>query len=101
MESGYKSVLGLKTMKALKAKEPSLDYTTTEIKDNIRRLKSRLGSAQTELDKKLYKSISDRLKNIDALSWKDPEASTVLSDNSELIQGLDTNLKNHFLVRIF
>ncbi|CAB4482011.1 unnamed protein product [Rhizophagus irregularis] len=99
MENGYKNIVGLKAIKALNTpQESSLDYTREEIDQNIRALKSKLSSPLTEPDASLYDSIKKNLESIESdLTWRDPEASTVLSDESPLVQNLKTRQKRHFL----
>ncbi|CAB5394365.1 unnamed protein product [Rhizophagus irregularis] len=99
MENGYRSIVGLKAIKALNTlQEASLDYTREEIDQNIRVLKSKLSSPLTESDASLYDSIKKNLESIESdLTWRDPEASTVLSDESPLVQNLKTRQKRHFL----
>src|SRR3954454_5686826 len=100
MENGYRNIVGLKAIKALNTpQEASLDYTREEIDQNIRVLKSKLSSPLTEPDASLYDSIKKNLESIESdLTWRDPEASTVLSDESPLVQNLKTRQKRHFLV---
>ena len=103
IENGYRSIIGLKAIKALNTlQEASLDYTREEIDQNIRVLKSKLSSPLTESDASFYDSIKKNLESIESdLTWRDPEASTVLSDESPLVQNLKTRQKRHFLVGIF
>jgi hypothetical protein len=103
MENGYRNIVGLKAIKALNTpQEASLDYTREEIDQNIRALKSKLSSPLTEPDASLYDSIKKNLESIESdLTWRDPEASTVLSDESPLVQNLKTRQKRHFLVSMF
>jgi hypothetical protein len=102
MEDGYRSIVGLKAIKALNVvQETSLDYTQEEIDQNIRVLKSKLSSALTDADASLYESIKENLKSIESdLTWRDLEANTVLSDESPIVKNLKTRQKHHFLVSI-
>ncbi|GES74930.1 hypothetical protein GLOIN_2v1776328 [Rhizophagus clarus] len=99
MENRYRSIISLKAIKALNTlQEAFLDYTREEIDQNIRVLKSKLSSPLTESDASLYDSIKKNLESIESdLTWRDPEVSTVLSDESPLVQILKTRQKRHFL----
>ena len=103
MENGYRSIISLKAIKTLNTpQKASQDYTREEIDQNIRVLKSKLSSPLTKSDAFLYNSIKKNLESIESdLTWRDPEASTVLSDESPLVQNLKTKQKRHFLVSIF
>ncbi|CAG8751593.1 4171_t:CDS:2, partial [Funneliformis mosseae] len=49
-------------------------------------------------DASLYDSIKKNLESIESdLIWHDPEASTVFSDESSLVQNLKIRQKRHFL----
>src|SRR4051794_34566803 len=103
MENGYRSIVSLKAIKALNTlQEVFPDYMRKEIDQNIRALKSKLSSPLTEPDASLYDSIKKNLESIESdLTWRDPEASTVFSDKSPLVQNLKTRQKRHFLISIF
>ncbi|CAG8837873.1 40624_t:CDS:2 [Gigaspora margarita] len=94
MENGYNTIIGLKALKALNInQESSLDFTQEEIANNIRILKMKLSSPMSDADENLYgaikKSIDENL-DISKPTWRDPIASTVLSDEMDIIK----NLKN-------
>ncbi|RHZ84692.1 hypothetical protein Glove_78g101 [Diversispora epigaea] len=77
--SGYISVRGLKSFKALNMeREPASDYSHMEITTNINKLKYKLEHPGTEVDINLY-------------------ASMVLSDESDMIKNLGRRQKNVFL----
>ncbi|CAG8492468.1 34787_t:CDS:2 [Racocetra persica] len=101
MENGYKSIVGLKKMKALKkAKELVIDNAQEEIEQNLRALQSKLGASQeSNSDASLYSALKKGLDNIDPLSlkWKDPLASMVLSNDSTLVENLKPRQKRTFL----
>ncbi|PKK57909.1 hypothetical protein RhiirC2_763696 [Rhizophagus irregularis] len=71
-------------------KEFSPDYSQEEIERNLSLLKSKLEHPTSEKDINLYGSLKQSLTNIDPsdLTWRDPEASMVLSDNSDIVKNL-------------
>ncbi|CAG8598566.1 6451_t:CDS:2 [Ambispora gerdemannii] len=100
MEVGYKSVVRLDAVKGLKTEqEPNLDRTREEIERNIRTLKSKLGSPMTDADISLYNARKTNLRsiNLSELSWRDPEANMIISDDSTLVKNLRTRQKQLFL----
>ncbi|RHZ87818.1 hypothetical protein Glove_30g119 [Diversispora epigaea] len=97
--SGYISVRGLKSFKALNMeREPASDYSHMEITENINKLKYKLEHPGSEVDVNLYGSLRQALENIkpSELTWQDPEASMVLSDDSDMIKNLGRRQKNVF-----
>ncbi|CAB4439295.1 unnamed protein product [Rhizophagus irregularis] len=90
MDIGYKSIVGLNAIKVLKEQEPLPDNTREEINRNLRALQSKLGAAVTKADIPLYSDIKQNLANIDVskLTWQDPVASMVISDDSMLVRNL-------------
>ncbi|CAB4381326.1 unnamed protein product [Rhizophagus irregularis] len=100
MEIGYKSVVGLDAVKGLKTEqEPNLDRTREEIERNIRKLQSKLGSPMTDADISLYGALKTNLRsiNISDLTWRDPEANMIISDDSSLVKNLGVRQKQLFL----
>ncbi|KAG9296672.1 hypothetical protein G9A89_009931 [Geosiphon pyriformis] len=100
MKVGYKSVVGLDAVKGLKTEqEPNLDRTREEIERNTRTLKSKLGSPMTDADISLYNALKTNLRsiNLSELSWRDPEANMIISDDSTLVKNLGTRQKQLFL----
>ena len=100
MEIGYKSVVGLDAIKGLKTEQESnLDHTREEIERNIRTLQSKLGSPMTDADISLYDALKTNLRsiNISDLTWRDPEANMIISDDSTLVKNLGVRQKQLFL----
>ncbi|RHZ49862.1 hypothetical protein Glove_510g15 [Diversispora epigaea] len=101
MESGYNTIIGLKALKALNInQESSPDYTQEDIAQNIRTLKMKLSSPMTDADVNLYgalkKSIDENL-DISELTWKNPIASTVLSDELDIVKNLNQRQRRTFM----
>ena len=100
-------------------RELSLDHTQEEIEENLNKLKSKLEVTTmsfkdflclkltsfcvqhptTEADINLYGSLKQSLAGIESsdLTWRDPEASMVLSDNSDIVKNLGSRQKNIFM----
>ncbi|CAJ0926775.1 12681_t:CDS:2, partial [Entrophospora sp. SA101] len=98
--SGYISVRGLKAFNVLNMeRELPLDYTREKIEENIINLKYKLEHPRSEVDINLYGSLRQALENINSseLTWRDPEASMVLSDDSDIVKNLQPRQKNVFL----
>nr|CAG8636592.1 12533_t:CDS:2 [Entrophospora candida] len=97
MEYGYNTIVGLKALKALNIpQESDPDCTREEIIQNFRTLKSKLNSPMTIADGILYdalKSGIDDLVDVSELAWRDPIASTVLSDDSVVVNELGQKQK--------
>ncbi|RHZ69208.1 hypothetical protein Glove_287g54 [Diversispora epigaea] len=101
IESGYNTIIGLKALKALNInQESSPDYTQEDIAQNIRTLKMKLSSPMTDADVNLYgalkKSIDENL-DISELTWKNPIASTVLSDELDIVKNLNQRQRRTFM----
>jgi len=75
-------------------KEIPLD--SVQIQKNINELITKLGKDSTEL----YVELCSRVGavSVQDLTWKDPLASQVISDQSELVKGLSSRLKKGFEV---
>ena len=99
-------------------RELPLDHTQEEIEENLNMLKSKLEVTTTfgdflclkltsfcaqhpttEADINLYGSLKQSLAGIESsdLTWRDPEASMVLSDNSDIVKNLGSRQKNIFM----
>ena len=100
-------------------RELPLDHTQEEIEENLNMLKSKLEVTTTpfgdflclkltsfcaqypttEADINLYGSLKQSLAGIASsdLTWRDPEASMVLSDNSDIVKNLGSRQKNIFI----
>ncbi|CAJ0826669.1 16490_t:CDS:2 [Entrophospora sp. SA101] len=101
MQSGYDSIVGLKALKALKTeKETVLDNSHEKIEQNFNVLKVKLGNPGTATDVSLYNTLKKNLEKFvvpSKLTWWDPEANTVLSNESVVVQKLNYNQKHDFL----
>ncbi|PKK56783.1 hypothetical protein RhiirC2_871963 [Rhizophagus irregularis] len=101
MTIAYKSIKGLRAIKALNMdKEVMQDQTREEIEQNYNTLKSKLSNPKTDLDISLYDALKKNLVNyIDPanLSWQDLEANMVLSDKSLLVEKLGQRQKRIFM----
>ncbi|CAG8729675.1 251_t:CDS:2, partial [Funneliformis mosseae] len=100
VKSGYISIRGLKALKVLNMdRELPLDYTQEEIEENLNKLKSKLKHPITEVDINLYGLLKQSLAGIESsdLTWRDLEASIVLSDNSDIVKNLGSSQKNIFM----
>ena len=73
--------------------------TSGQIEKNIKALKGKLKKNLSQLYQYLFSSINNI--SISALSWKDPLASQVISDDSDLVQNLPTQLRDSFMVSTF
>ncbi|UZN99000.1 uncharacterized protein OCT59_000283 [Rhizophagus irregularis] len=96
MKSGYKSILGLNK---IKNKESTPDTTEEEIKKNIEMLNEKLKHPLGDDDGPLYSALKKTVENIvlSDLTWRDPVANMVLSDNSYIVTGLHRKLKPIFM----
>ncbi|CAG8708432.1 12516_t:CDS:2, partial [Ambispora leptoticha] len=97
---GHKSVVGLLSIEALNTdRELPQDHSRDEIERNLNTLKSKLEHPVLESDANLYGSLRVNLGNINQseLTWKDPEASMVISDESEIVNKLGTRQKRIFM----
>lgn len=79
-------------------KELSPDDSRKEIDKNINRLKFKFEYPVSEDDVSLYGSLRQILENVDLsnLTWRDPEASMIISDDSFMLKDLDRRQKNTF-----
>ena len=97
----------------------SLNHAQEEIKENLNKLKSKLEVTTTpfedflclkltsfcvqhpttKVDINLYGSLKQSLAGIASsdLTWRDPEASMILSDNSDIVKNLGSRQKNIFM----
>ncbi|CAB4492679.1 unnamed protein product [Rhizophagus irregularis] len=80
-------------------RELPLDHTQEEIEENLNKLKSKLEHPTTKADINLYGSLKQSLAGIESLDliWRDPKASMVLSDNSDIVKNLGSRQKNIFM----
>lgn len=65
-----------------------------QIKDNIKKLKGKLNRDSSTLYQHLYSGVIK--KPVEELSWKDPLASQVISDESDIVKNLSRNFKKGF-----
>jgi len=68
--------------------------STEEIETNLRKLKLNLGNSTAPYAKKLLKYLK-KIKPSD-LSWRDPEASQVISSDSEIIRRLSEEAEDEY-----
>ncbi|CAG8448049.1 9026_t:CDS:2 [Ambispora leptoticha] len=93
-ECAYETICSLRDIKALKTSEQvPLDDDT--IKKNIRSLQGRLLSDSSPLSVELYQNV----KNIPItnLTWEDPLASRVISDDSIVVKKLSAKQYQNFM----
>ena len=72
--------------------------SSNQIEENIDGLKRKLGKDTSPLYQHLYSGVSKI--PVQELTWKDPLASQVISDKSELVNQLPGNLKKGFMVNV-
>ncbi|CAJ0907528.1 11647_t:CDS:2 [Entrophospora sp. SA101] len=89
----YEGICGLCDMGVVKTNEVLL--SSEEIKKNMIELKSKLAGHSSHLSKELYKTLKD--VSYRDLTWKDPLASQVISDNSNIVQKLAEDEYNNFM----
>ncbi|KAG9301859.1 hypothetical protein G9A89_004538 [Geosiphon pyriformis] len=97
---GYISIKGLKAFKALNIeRELPPDYSHEEIVANIKMLKYKLEHPGSEIDANLYGALRQALEHINPseLTWQDPKANMILTDDSGLIKNLGRRQKKVFL----
>ncbi|UZO23463.1 uncharacterized protein OCT59_015803 [Rhizophagus irregularis] len=84
-------------------RELPLDHTQEEIEENLNKLKSKLEHPTTKADINLYGSLKQSLAGIESLDliWRDPKASMVLSDNSDIVKNLGIVAKCINFVKVF
>ncbi|RHZ80270.1 hypothetical protein Glove_137g88 [Diversispora epigaea] len=80
-------------MEAIKM-DKEVPFSSDQIKNNIYKLKNKLGKVSTSLYRHLYFTVDDI--SIHNLTWEDSLASQVISDKLELVKQLSTNLKKAF-----
>ncbi|CAG8526987.1 16487_t:CDS:2 [Dentiscutata heterogama] len=80
-------------------RESTPDHAGEEIEENLNLLKEKLNHPMIDTDVSLYDALKKRVNDIDPsdLSWEDPEASMVLSDNSNIVESLGPRQKRVFL----
>ncbi|UZO29336.1 uncharacterized protein OCT59_022815 [Rhizophagus irregularis] len=80
-------------------KESTPDTTEEEIKKNIEMLNEKLKHPLGDDDGPLYSALKKTVENIvlSDLTWRDPVANMVLSDNSYIVTGLHRKLKPIFM----
>ncbi|RHZ89327.1 hypothetical protein Glove_16g40 [Diversispora epigaea] len=88
---GVSTLYDLGIIKTNKEKPLSLE----QIDNNVNELKGKLGRDSSPLYCHLYSSVSNM--DITKLDWKNPLASQVISDESELVNQLSGNLKKGFM----
>ena len=70
--------------------------TSDKIKKNIKALKGKLGKNTSQLYQHLFSGVNR--VSISDLTWKDPLANQVISDDSDLVKKLPERLKESFMV---
>jgi hypothetical protein len=70
-----------------------------QIEKNIKALKGKLKKNPAQLHQYLFSSINK--VSISELTWEDPLASQVISDDSDLVLNLPIQLRDSFMVSIF
>ena len=73
--------------------------TSDKIKKNIKALKGKLRKNTSQLYQHLFSGVNE--VSISNLTWKDPLANQVISDNSDLVQKLPEWLRESFMVKFF
>ena len=73
--------------------------TSDKIKKNIKALKGKLGKKTSQLYQHLFLGVNE--VTISDLTWKDPLANQVISDDSDLVQKLPERLRESFMVKFF
>jgi len=76
--------------------DKEIPFGSDQIEDNINGLKGKLRKETMPLYQQLYSKV-DAI-SIQSLTWKDPLASQVISDQSEVVKQLPSNLKKAFKV---
>jgi len=69
--------------------------SSNQITNNIKLLKKKLGKNTSPLYQHLHFAVNNIF--IEELSWKNPLASQVISDNSSLVQQLPNQLQHTFM----
>ena len=73
--------------------------TSDKIKKNIKALKGKLRKKTSQLYQHLFSDVNE--VTISDLTWKDPLANQVISDDSDLVQKLPERLRESFMVKFF
>jgi hypothetical protein len=76
--------------------DKEIPFGSDQIEDNINDLKEKLRKDTLPLYQQLYSKVN--AISIQSLTWKDPLASRVISDQSEVVKQLPSNLKKAFKV---
>ncbi len=76
--------------------DKKIPFSSDQIDDNINDLKKKLRKDTSPLYQQLYSKVN--VISIQSLTWKDPLVSRVISDQSEVIKQLSSNLKKTFKV---
>ncbi|CAG8624238.1 2439_t:CDS:2, partial [Paraglomus occultum] len=93
-EIAFEGVCSLRDLGVVKTnKEKPLNRD--QIRDNIEKLKGKFNRDTSPLYQHLYSGVSEI--RVEELSWEDPMASQVISDNSDLVKNLPGNLKKGFM----
>jgi hypothetical protein len=73
--------------------------TSNKIEKNIKALKGKLRKDTSQLYQHLFSGVN--AVSISELTWKDPLANQVISDDSDLVQALPERLRESFMVKFF
>ncbi|RHZ43485.1 hypothetical protein Glove_1066g3 [Diversispora epigaea] len=95
-------VSSLRAIGAVKTNEEK-PLNSNQIADNIRKLKGKLNNKTTPLNQKLFSSLCEawsknlqKVKNSE-LTWKDPLANQIITDDSGLVRQLSPTLRYSFM----
>ncbi|RHZ81530.1 hypothetical protein Glove_119g17 [Diversispora epigaea] len=95
-EISYKTVRSLHIIGAVKTNEER-PLSSGQIEKNIKALKGKLKKNPAQLHQYLFSSINK--VSISELTWEDPLASQVISDDSDLVLNLPIQLRDSFMVK--
>jgi hypothetical protein len=73
--------------------------TSSKTEKNIKALKGKLRKNTSQLYQHLFSGVN--AVPISELTWKDPLANQVISDDSDLVQTLPERLRESFMVKFF
>ncbi|RHZ72309.1 hypothetical protein Glove_243g122 [Diversispora epigaea] len=93
-EISYKTVRSLYIIGVVKTNEER-PLSSGQIEKNIKALKGKLKKNPAQLHQYLFSSINK--VSISELTWEDPLASQVISDDSDLVLNLPIQLRNSFM----
>ncbi|RHZ43982.1 hypothetical protein Glove_784g14 [Diversispora epigaea] len=93
-EISYKTVRSLHIIGAVKTNEER-PLSSSQIEKNIKALKGKLKKNPAQLHQYLFSSINK--VSISELTWEDPLASQVISDDSNLVLNLPIQLRDSFM----